>query len=122
MKHPFFAALALTLALPAAALTPEAESFVRSIKPALNPQDVSIAESHGEVSTTFQGDPAVFSLERLAAQRGTNQVRRFVATRAFIQRLQDDYEGTPLLKKDYEALYLTPSEKQLVGRKVADSL
>jgi len=123
MKPLALSLLFLALALPAKALSPDAESYLRSIGFDPASEDVRLAEAAGEIQTTYMDEPATFSLESLAAgKKKKNQVTNFIVTRAFIARLQGDFTSTAIPEKNYEALYLTKAERQLVGRKVATSL
>lgn len=123
MKSLALSAAALVLAaVSASALTPSTEAFLRSI--GLDPQSksVRIAEQDGDIATTYMDEPAVFSLEKLAALKSKNQVTRFIGTRAYYARLKSDYKNTPLpkFKDNYEAQYLTVEERKVVSRKVME--
>ncbi len=122
MKPLALSLFVVALALPAKALSPEASAFIQSIGLDPNSENVQLAEAAGEIETTYMDDVVKFSVESLAAAKKKNQLLNFIATRAFVARLKRDFNGTSLPEKNYEALYLTAAERQLVGRKVAMSL
>jgi hypothetical protein len=105
------------VAISAHALSPKAESFLRQA--GLDPQapEVRRAEQDGVIHTDYNGDPEAHSLESLAATGKTNRVRTFVGTREFIRRLKKDSAGTPIPRSNYDPLYLTPEERELVLKK-----
>lgn len=120
MKPLVLAAVSLSLAAPAAALSPEAQAFIETLNPKPTAQAVAIAESHGEIKTTFMDEEVSYSVESLARERKKNGLVRFITTRLFIHGLRKDgrFTGFPDL---YEAIYLTTAERDFVGKKVAES-
>lgn len=122
MKTLTLSLFALLLSMPAAALSPQAESYLRSI--GLDPasEEVRLAEQAGEIQTTYMDEPVTFSVESLASEKKKNGLIRFVATRAFIAKLKQSFDTTSIPEKNYESLYLTGDERALVGRKVAMSM
>jgi hypothetical protein len=57
---------------------------------------VVAADRDGSIATTFHGDPVSNSLESLVAEKKTNAVKLFVATRKVIRDLQKDFAGHKL--------------------------
>jgi hypothetical protein len=102
---------------PAFALSPKTAEFLVSVGIDPNNEAVRIADADGEIHTTFRGDPKVFSLEKLAAEKLKNAVRQFVAMRIFIRRLKADFANTNIPKVDFNADYLTPGERKLMIKK-----
>jgi hypothetical protein len=120
MRPLALAALFAALAVPAAALSPEADAFVRTIQPPISPQDLALAESHGEIETLFQDERVRYSVESLAREKKKNMLVRFVATRVFAANLSKfNGRGFP---EFYERLYLTEAERAEVVRKVKEAL
>jgi len=121
MKSLILSLFVVALALPAAALSPDAEAFVKSV--GLDPasEDVRLAEQAGVINTTFMDEPVSYSLESLAAEKKKNGVIRFVTTRAFYARLSRD-PNTSVPAANYESIYLTSAEKIVVGNKLAQSM
>ena len=107
---------------PCFALSPQANSFIKSI--GINPgdPDVVAAETEGVIKTDYHGDPASYSLENLASARKANAVRSFVFTRKLIRQLKANFDTYHLAvpSPGYDSRYLTKSERALVGRKIAD--
>jgi len=123
MKPLALSLIFLALALPAKALSPEAEEYLKTIGFDPASEDVRLAEAAGEIQTSFMDEDVTYSLELLAAgKKKKNQLTNFITTRAFMARLQKDFNGTKVPAKNYEALYLTTEERQMVGRKIAMSL
>lgn len=123
MKPLALAALAAVfLAASASAMTPETEQYLRSI--GLNPAspEVVAVDEEGPLSTTYDGDVSVFSLDSLASQKKKNGVNSFIGTRTFIRRLKENFAGTSIPKSNYDPMYLTPEERGQVGRKFAQGL
>ncbi len=114
-------AVAAALASPSFALSPQAESFLRKIGLDPDAEAVRAAEADGTITTTFRGDAASFSLESLALEKKRNGVLAFIATRAFIHKLEKD-PGTPIPKANYDGMYLTADQRKLVARKIAEGL
>jgi len=106
------------LAAPVRALTPETASFL--VKAGLDPTsaDVRAADEEGPVTVLFQGEDKDFSLDSLATEGKKNGIKAFVAARAFIRRLKQNFAGTPAPKQGLDMLYLTLEERQLAMRKV----
>ena len=106
------------LAVPARALSPEAEAFVR--KAGLDPASVTVrqAEADGAIVTMYQDDERTNSLESLAKAGLKNGVKAFVSTRAFIRKLKANYAGTPFPTSGFDGLYLTVEERTLATRKM----
>lgn len=119
MKPFVLSLFSLALALSAEGLSPEAESYLQSIGLDPTSEDVRLAEAAGNVQTTYMDEPVSYSVESLAQEKKKNGLIRFVTTRAFIHRLHKNFNETKIPKKNYEALYLTVAERELVGRKVA---
>lgn len=114
-------ALALLLSAPAhAALSEPAIAFIKSIP--LDPlaKDVVLAEADGVIQTTYEDDPNEYSLEQLAIGRKKNGVLAFIGARNFIARLKADFARTSIPTSNYDPLYLTETERDLVGRKFAE--
>jgi hypothetical protein len=101
-------------------LSKDAEAFVRAQGVDLESADFKRAVSDGVIKTDYDGDPEEFSLERLAKAKKKNAVANFIGTRAFIAKLKADYAGTPIPTENYDPLYLTHDERDLVGRKFAE--
>ena len=121
MKFLPFAALAFLLCAPArATLSPQAEAYMKSIGLDPRSKDVMLADADGVIVTTYEGDPAEYSLDQLALGRKKNGVRAFVGTRVFIARIKEDYARTNIPTANYDPLYLTNDERALVGRKFAE--
>lgn len=122
MKSLTLSLFALLLSMPAAALSPEAEAYLRSV--GLDPasEEVRLAEQAGEIQTTYMDEPVTFSVESLASEKKKNGLIRFVATRAFIAKLKQNFDATSIPERNYESLYLTGDERALVGKKVATSM
>jgi len=122
MKTLVLPILALFLALPASALTPEQGTYLSSI--GLNPasEDVRIAEKDGEISTTFMDEPTTFSLVSMISEKKKNGLIRFVTTRAFISKLKQSFDSVSIPATNFETLYLTQDERTMAGRKFALSL
>jgi len=110
-------ALGIADVSPAFALSAEAAAFLRSVGMDPNSEAVKIADADGEIHTTFHGDPKVYSLEKLVAEKLKNGVRQFVVMRAFIRRLKADFANTAIPKVDYNGDYLTRDERQLMFKK-----
>jgi len=102
---------------PAVALSPKTAEFLVSVGLDPNSKAVQIADADGEIHTTFRGDPKVYSLEKLAAEKLKNAVRQFVVMRAFIRNLKADFANTAIPKVDFNADYLTPDERKLMVKK-----
>lgn len=98
-------------------LSQQATAFVKSI--GLDPEtgDVFMVEQHGEIKGTYLGDPMTYSLESLARQKKKNGVIRFVTTRAFISRLEKNFDATQMPTENYDASFLTEEEVALVRKK-----
>lgn len=98
-------------------LSPQATAFVKSI--GLDPEegDTFMVEQHGEIKGSYLGDPMTYSLESLARQKKKNGVIRFVTTRAFIRRLEKDFDATQMPAENYDASFLTAEELILVSKK-----
>lgn len=116
--------LVAILVLQANAMSPQTADFLRSAGLDPNSEAVRIADADGQISVIFHGDPETFSLEGLAAQRKTNAVKGFVATRAFIRRLKTDFANTRFAAPGglggpvgYNPDFLTEEERALVRRK-----
>lgn len=121
---PLFAAVfaVFTFAAAASAMTPETEQYLRSI--GSNPQspDVIAIDEEGPVTTSRNGDPEEYSLDILAAAKKKNGILAFITTRTFIRNLKKNFSGTSIPKSQYDPLYLTGTEKGLVGRKFVESM
>ncbi len=121
MKAFLLAAFALLLCAPArAALSSQAEAYMKSI--GLNPQskEVMLADADGVIETTYENDPAEYSLDQLALGKKKNGLMAFIGTRVFIARLKKDFATTNIPTVNYDPLYLTVDERALVGRKFAE--
>lgn len=119
MKSLLLAAAAFAiLAVPARALAPETEAFLR--KAGLDPASAAVkaAAEEGPVKTVYQGDDKEFSLDSLAKEGAKNGIKAFVAARDFIRRLKANFAGTPIPVNGYDGLYLTPEERKLALKKV----
>lgn len=110
----------LFAAAPAYAVSPATADYLRSIRIDPNSEAVRVADQDGLVKTTFRGRAFEASLEQLASVRHENETRCFVATRNFIQKLKTAFASTPMLKENYDPIYLRPEEKDLAGKKVAE--
>ena len=106
------------------ALSPQAADFIQSI--GMNPTDADVvaADKDGAIQTTYRGDPVSNSLEELAAAKKANAVKNFVFTRKLIRQLKANFSASnmALPSPNYDALYLTESERALVGKKVVEEL
>ena len=118
MKPLISSLIALALTLPANALTPKSAAYLKTLGFDPASEDVRLADKSGKVETTNLGEPVTFSLESLAAGKKKNQIKPFITTRAFVERLKIDFAGTIMPKKDYEATYVAQQERSLVGDKV----
>lgn len=119
MKSLVFAlAVSAVLAAPAQALSPETEAFIRNV--GLDPASASVrqADEEGPVSTVYQGDQKVYSLDSLARDGAKNGLKAFVSTREFIRKLKVNFAGTPVPSAGYDGLYLTVEERKLALRKI----
>jgi hypothetical protein len=112
------AAVVAALSSPSFALSPEAQAFLRTIPLDPASPQVRAAEAEGTIQTTFRGDDVSFSLESLALQKKKNGVLAFIATRAFIHKLERD-PNTPIPKTNYDGMYLTNEQRNLVVDKLA---
>lgn len=121
---PLFAAVfaVFNCAAAASAMTPETEQYLRSI--GANPQspDVVALDAEGPVTTSRNGDPEEFSLDILAAGKKKNGILAFITTRTFIRNLKKNFAGASIPKSQYDPLYLTGTERGLVGRKFVESM
>ena len=123
MKIPLMTlSLLAALALSASAMSPAAEAFLRKVGIDPGSEQAGIADKDGAIATTYRGDSVEHSLESLVSQNKRNGVINFVTTRAFIRKLKADYAGTEVPQSNYDALYLTKAERELVGRKIADGI
>lgn len=106
------------LAVPAQALSPETEAFLR--RAGLDPASdaVRLADEEGPVQTVYQGDDKQYSLDTLARDGAKNGIKAFVATREFIRKLKVDFAGTRIPTQGYDGLYLTVEERKLALKKV----
>ena len=112
-------AFAALFAPPSFALASQEESYLRKI--GLDPKSAAVvaAEAEGTITTMYKSDMREFSLSGLIAQGNVpNGVKAFVATRAFIARLKRDFAGTPVPKTNYDPMYLTDEERDLVTDKI----
>jgi hypothetical protein len=109
--------LPLALVAPALALSPSSTKYLRSID--IDPKSAQVvsADKDGAIRSAYRGKPVENSLEALAAAHDAVKVRKFIATRDFVKRLKADFEGTPMLRVDYDAMYLTESERDLAFKK-----
>lgn len=105
---------------PAAKMNPETAAFLRSVGVDPESEDVVATNAEGPVSTNRGGDPEVFSLDILASQKKKNGIVSFIATRVFIRKLKEDFNGT-LIPDLFDGRYLTPEERRLTARKFAQS-
>lgn len=123
MKPLALAAFAVVfLAAAASAMTPETAQYLSQI--GVNPEsaDIVALDAEGPISTSYGGDPEVFSLDILASQKRKNGITAFIATRGFIRKLKEDFNSVSIPKAYYDALYLTAEERQLAGRKFVQSM
>lgn len=119
MKSLLIAVFAVAaFAAPSFALSPESEAFIRSIGLDPNSAAVRAADEEGTISTTFRGDSATFSLESLCHDKKKNGVLAFIATRTFIKKLAAN-PNTPFPKTNYDGMYLTKGEREVVADKIA---
>jgi hypothetical protein len=115
--------LLISWASPCLALSQQSSDFVRSIGIDPASADVVAADKDGTIATTFHGDPASNSLETLASEKKVNAVKRFIFTRKLVRDLKVNPSGPlPAVMDNYDALYLTDSEKVLVGRKAVEEI
>lgn len=112
-------AAAAGLAVPATALSPAAEEFLRSA--GLDPasEAVRLADQDGTIVTTYYGDPESNSLESLAKKGKRHGAASFVHTRGYLRKLKNDYAATPMPSGDFFSIYLTKAEHRFVRRKYA---
>lgn len=121
MKTFPLAALALLLCAPVrAALSPQAEAYLKSIGLDPKSKEVMLADADGVIVTTYEEDSAEYSLDQLALGKKKNGSRAFVGTRVFVARLKEDFARTNIPTANYDPLYLTVDERALVGRKFAE--
>lgn len=118
----FAAAAVFFLAAAASAMTPETSQYLRGIGVDPESSDIVELDAEGPVSTSYGGDPEVFSLDILASQKRKNGIMAFITTRGFIRKLKADFNGVAIPKTNYDALYLTSEERQLAGRKFIQGL
>lgn len=117
----FIPALALVFfAAAASAMTPATAKYLRSIGIDPKSKETIAADADGTLTVDYEGDDYQYSLAQLAAGKKKNAVGTFINTRAFIRRLQKDYAGTSIPTTNYDPLYLTHAERDLVGRKFAE--
>lgn len=122
---PLVLAVAFTalFAAPSSALSPQGEAYLQKIGVDPRSDAVATAEADGNISTVFRNQPQEFSLSGLIGRSNTpNGVKAFIATRAFVAKLKQDFDGTPMLKTNYDAIYLTPEERRLVARKIISTM
>lgn len=115
--------LSAVLVTPAWALSPAAEAFVRGAGLDPGSADVVAADKDGVIETTYRGDPATFSLEALALKKMANGVRSFVVTRKVIRELKASFASYKLPAggiEGFDGLYLTPSERELMAKKIRE--
>jgi len=121
---PFLLLTLLILATsPCAALTQQAADFIKSA--GLDPAnaDVVAADKDGVIKTTFRGDAAAFSLERLATEKKANAVRSFVVSRKVARELRTNFKRYKLQAggiPGYDGMYLTPAERLLMVDKIVE--
>jgi hypothetical protein len=113
----------MVIATPAIALSQQTREFLASLGIDPDSAQVKIAEADGEIHTTFRGDPEVFSLEKLAADKRANAVRQFIFTRSLIREIKakgEDYhwpkDGNAY--PDYDGRFLTTEERLVVVDKL----
>ena len=116
-------ALLVCAATPCLALTQQAADFLKSV--GLDPAsaDVVVADKEGEIQTTYNGDPNSFSLEALASGKKARAVRVFVASRKAIRELKANFKAYKIPaggNPDYDGVYLTPSERTLMVKKMQE--
>lgn len=103
-------------ATPSAASMPiETANYLRSIGIDPESKDVVSVYAEGPVTTEYNGDEEIYSLDTMAAQKMKNRIVTFIGTRLFIRRLKTNFAGTP--KTNYDPMYLTPEERPLAARK-----
>jgi len=126
IRFAVLAAICMAVASPAMALSPETKAFLVSLGIDPDSPAVKIADADGEIHTTFRGDPEIFSLEKLAADKRANAVRQFVFTRSLIREIKargadyhwpDDTHAYP----DYDGRFLTTEERLLVVAKLTEA-
>ena len=122
MRVPLLLGLLLSSTVPALALAPETEAYLKKI--GLDPASdaVKIADQDGVIKTVYHDDTQEFSLASLAQAAKPNGVKAFVTTRAFIKSLKADFNAASFPKVGYDAMYLTPDERKLAGRKLIASI
>lgn len=123
MKPLVLAAFAvLFCAAGASAMTPETEQYLRSIGVDPQSKDVVATDAEGSVMTSRSGDMEEFSLDILAATKKKNGILAFIGSRTFIRNLKKNFAGTSIPKSNYDPLYLTGTERGLVGRKFVEGM
>ncbi|MDD5303818.1 MAG: hypothetical protein PHS14_12015 [Elusimicrobia bacterium] len=103
---------------PAVTMKPETAKFLRSIGIDPESKEIALIYSEGPVETSYQGDPQVYSLDTLAAEKAKNAIKRFITARNFIRQLKQNFEETSIPAEGYDGLYLTLEERKLALKKV----
>ncbi len=126
IRFAILAGVCMAIASPAAALSAQTKAFLVSVGIDPESPSVKIADADGEIHTTFRGDPEVFSLEKLAADKRANAVRQFIFTRSLIREIKakgsdyhwpDDVHAYP----DYDGRFLTVEERLVVVDKITEA-
>lgn len=98
-------------------MSPATAKFLTSLGIDPKSDDAAAADKDGLIQSVHQGKPVSSSLESLSGAKDKNGVITFIASRRFIKRLKADFKGTPMLRVDYDAMYLTESERDLAFKK-----
>ncbi|UPT73134.1 MAG: hypothetical protein M0D55_14720 [Elusimicrobiota bacterium] len=106
MKKFLFVALAMIAAASASAMNPATETFLKEI--GLDPQSAEIQAVQADSVTTKTG--VVKTLDSLAAKRDEDGLRRFVATRNFVQQFRQNPRTKFPPAELYDTSLLTPGE------------
>lgn len=110
--------LALLLAAPAAALTPQTESFLKEI--AIDAKAPGVVAVAADSVTTESG--VVYTLDSLAAKRDENGVKSFLVTRGFLYDFRNDCESQFPDDEYYNILFLSIAERKDIAKTLMANL
>lgn len=100
------------LAAPAAALTPQTESFLKEL--AIDAKAPGVVAVAADSVTTESG--VVYTLDSLAAKRDENGVKSFLVTRGFLYDFRNDCESQFPDDEYYNILYLSIAERKFIAK------
>lgn len=109
--------LALLCAVGASALTPAAESMLRTLG-----QDPESELIRAIAADTVRTKAGVYTLDSLAAKGDLNAVKSFLVTRDFLRAFKDDPDIEFPDDASYDIRYLTEAEKVYIARKLMEGI